>query len=65
VSADGPPRPTFRPFRRTPAAGKLTTRCAKVAVLALVTLGILPVTPVEASSSFGIVPGFPTVLTAG
>ncbi|HEX2148960.1 MAG TPA: hypothetical protein VHI31_02120, partial [Actinomycetota bacterium] len=39
-------------------------RSIKVVILAMMALALLPVVPAEAAS-YGVVPGFPTVLTAG
>ncbi len=44
---------------------RATVRFAKVFLLTFILLGLLPLAPAEASSNFGIVPGFPTIQKVG
>ncbi len=40
-------------------------RFAKLLILASVTLAMLPISPVQASNNFAVVPGFPTIGMVG
>ncbi|HEX2054764.1 MAG TPA: VCBS repeat-containing protein [Actinomycetota bacterium] len=56
---------SVRLVRRRPLAVKGVRRLARLAVLTVVALGLLPVSPAAASSYFGLVPDFATILRIG
>lgn len=51
--------------RRSRAVTKAANRLAKAAIMTIVALGLLPVSPAYASNVFGLVPDFPTVQRLG